>query len=72
MSTQVSDASILAGPSVSWRHVDGPLLTWAGEIHWLTWWERICLYLKQKTLYDIACDRWPHLELRHAMLRGRS
>ncbi len=30
---------------INWDHVDGPLLYCRdGSIHWLTWFERFCLY----------------------------
>lgn len=38
--------SVLAGAHIQWNHVEGPLLTWAGALHWLTLWERIQLFFR--------------------------
>lgn len=33
-------------PSIQWNHIDGPLLHLrSGELHWLTWWERVRVWL---------------------------
>ena len=54
-------SAITAGPSVVWGHMDGPLMSWASELHWLTPGERICLRFHRTTIDEIACSRWPHL-----------
>jgi len=43
MTVSVPKEAIASGPSVNWKHVDGPLMTWAGHLHWLTWGERMNL-----------------------------
>lgn len=48
-------------PHVNWRHIDGPLMTWAGHLHWLTWRQRLALWFGRTTLTDVACKQWPHL-----------
>lgn len=45
-------------PVVDWDHVDGPVITWAGQIHWLTWEERFSLALKLTTPEGIAAKRF--------------
>ena len=61
--------AILAGPSVNWRHIDGPLLTWAGHCHWLTWGERFALFLRLETVEQIAARRWEWLWSERQFLR---
>jgi hypothetical protein len=61
-------SAIMGGPHVTWKHVDGPLMTWAGELHWLTFRERLRIFFRRATVDQIACERWPHL----AKLRKRS
>lgn len=61
MSIQVQPAAIIEGPHINWRHVDGPLMTWAGNLHWLTWMERVRLSLRLATVDDVARERWPRL-----------
>lgn len=46
-----------APPHVTWNHVDGPLLSWRGGIHWLTWHERLALKFRRTTLQEIATKR---------------
>jgi hypothetical protein len=58
---QVERSAILAGPHVNWKHIDGPLMTWAGEMHWFTMSERLGLFLRRTTVEAIATRRWPHL-----------
>lgn len=43
--SSMSMSAFIARPIIQWDHADGPLLTWAGCSHWLTWWERIQLAL---------------------------
>ena len=61
-SVSVPTRAISAGPYINWRHVDGPMLSWAGQIHWLTWRERFSLFVRWQTVDHIACRRWPYLE----------
>jgi hypothetical protein len=37
-------------------------------MHWLTWRERLRIFLRLATVDQVACERWPHL----AKLRKRS
>lgn len=53
--------AVLAGPDVTWSHVDGPLLHWAGNIHWLTIFEWVRIFVRISTVDEVACKRWPHL-----------
>ncbi len=62
MTTSVPNEAITEGPSVQWDHVDGPLLHWAGHIHWLSMWERWLISVYIKTVDDIARHQWPHLD----------
>ena len=62
-------AAITDGPNVQWNHIDGPLLTWAGELHWLTWRERFSLLFRRSTIDAIASARFPHLaRLRRSLI----
>lgn len=56
---------ITDAPRVQWNHCDGPLMTWCGELHWLTWGERLRIALGFATERDIAYRRWPHLAKLH-------
>jgi len=53
--------AVTNGPSVTWKHVDGPLMHWAGSMHWLTLRERLRIFFRRATVDQIACERWPHL-----------
>jgi hypothetical protein len=58
--------AVTCGPDVGWHHIDGPLLTWAGSLHWLTFGERLRIFFRRATVDQVACERWPHLaKLRH-------
>lgn len=48
------------GPHIIWNHVDGPLMYWAGQDHWLTWGERLALFFGRATEESIARKHWPH------------
>lgn len=63
--TFVSVDDVSAAPHVVWKHIDGPLMTWCGEMHWLTWRERIRIALGLATERTIAYERWPHLAKLH-------
>lgn len=66
----VSASSVMAGPDVLWTHVDGPLLSWAASFHWLTWRERLAIWLRFSTVDEVACKHWPHLDkLRRRLAR---
>jgi hypothetical protein len=71
MSLQVPNEAITNGPYVLWTHIDGPLMTWACNIHWLTLSERLRIALKFSTVDQIACSRWPHLAKVRAKLLSR-
>lgn len=60
----VPNEAITEGPHVQWGHVDGPLMTWAGHLHWLTWGERISIWLRLTTVDKIASERWPYTAMR--------
>lgn len=55
--------ALLEAPHLNQRHIDGPLLTWAGLLHWLTPRERISLNWGLTTIKDIAVARWPQRRL---------
>lgn len=52
---------ILSEPCVQWDHIDGPLLTWAGNCHWLTWGERLALFFRLEAAEQIAARKWEWL-----------
>lgn len=66
MQTAVPREAIMEGPHVTWDHIDGPLMTWAGELHWLTWRERVLIALRLSSVDRVADRVWPHLA-RHRM-----
>jgi hypothetical protein len=51
-----------------WNHIDGPLMEWAGFMHWLTWRQRLALWLRRKTIDQLACEQWPFLASSRAAL----
>lgn len=57
----VPKEALIAKPHINWRHIDGPLMTWAGQMHWLTFGERIALAVKMTTATELAERLWPHL-----------
>jgi hypothetical protein len=71
VSVYVSNKAITDGPHLNRRHIDGPLLTWAGSLHWLTWKQRISLRLGLKSIDEIACEQWPKLAaIRASLISG--
>ena len=58
---RVPIGAITDGPSVQWDHIDGPLINWAGHMHWLTWGERLAVAVRYMTIEEIAQARFPHL-----------
>lgn len=42
---ELSFDDFITEPHVQWNHEDGPLLTWAGHLHILSWRERLELWL---------------------------
>lgn len=70
MNVSVPKEAILAGPEIQWHHVDGPLVHWAGGLHWLTLWERIQLRLGWTTVDEIGCKVWPRRAQARAHLRS--
>lgn len=67
----VPNEAILEGPSINWKHVDGALLSWAGQMHWLTWVEKWRLHYKLDTVDDVASKRFPHLAKLRAELANQ-
>ena len=61
MQVGVPIKAITDGPDVVWKHIDGPLLCWAGNIHWLTWRERLRIFFGRASVFSVARSRWPHL-----------
>ena len=61
MSGQVSVPieSLRAAPRIMWNHIDGPLLIWACFEDWLTWGERVRLWLGLTDIERLAQKRWP-------------
>jgi hypothetical protein len=44
-------------PSVVWKHIDGPLMYHSdGQLHWLTWRERLALWFGLMTEDEIDAD----------------
>ena len=51
-----------ARPSIQWRHIDGPVLCFRdGQLHWLTWWERIQFLFGFTSAEKIERKRRPNL-----------
>jgi hypothetical protein len=61
--------AFLADPRVNWKHIDGPLLTWAGRLHWLALRERFALWFGATTIEAIAQKRWPERRFWYAEAR---
>lgn len=68
MNVSVPNDAITEGPHVQWTHIDGPLMTWAGRMHWLTFGERLRLWLRLTTVEDLASERWPYTAMRRKEL----
>lgn len=64
---QVPIEAIISGPAVK-RHTDGPVLEWAGHLHWLTWRERFRLLFRRTTVAQLAEQHWPHLARAYRMI----
>lgn len=64
-------------PSIQWNHIDGPLLHMrSGEIHWLTIWERLRMWLAMDNEYTLERKHSPEfvrrwLERANAEFRDR-
>lgn len=53
---------VRAKPSIQWRHIDGPLLHFSdGQMHWLTWRERIRVCLGLDDEETLQAQRRPRL-----------
>ncbi len=51
-----------ARPSINRKHIDGPLLFMRnGEMHWLTLWERLLLWLGKTDALALERKHRPHL-----------
>jgi hypothetical protein len=59
MLVSVRGAALAEPPVILWSHIDGPLLSWATHLHWLTWWERICVFFGGESAESLAQKRWP-------------
>jgi hypothetical protein len=68
----VQTSAITDGPHVEWRHVDGPLMTWASHLHWLTLSERVRIWVGLTTVDRVACSRWPRLAVLRAFEEARA
>ena len=51
--------ALWAKPRINWKHVDGPMLMWAGHVDWLTWSERVRCWLGKDDAETLAQKRWP-------------
>lgn len=54
----VEIATAKALPTIK-KHIDGPILTWAGHIHWLSWKERFAIWAEWETAESLAQKHWP-------------
>ncbi len=61
--------AITDGPYVLWKHVDGPLLEWAGHMHWLSLPQILRIWCRWSTIDEIACAQWPYLAEARKRLR---
>jgi hypothetical protein len=61
MYMSMPSSAVTSGPDVVWKHIDGPMMSWAGSIHWLTWRERARIALGLATVDQVGCERWPQL-----------
>jgi hypothetical protein len=52
--------ALISAPHINWKHIDGPLMTWAGNLHWLTLMERISLFFDIRSIEDVAEKHWPN------------
>lgn len=59
MSIGVPIEAVRAAPTINYRHIDGPLLEWAGQMHWLTWRERWAVWRGKETAESLAQKHWP-------------
>ena len=59
MTVGVPNEAITDGPHVQWNHIDGPLMTWAGGLHWLTGWERLGIWMGLTSVDAVAIKRFP-------------
>lgn len=71
MPVSVPNEAITMGPDVQWNHIDGPLMHWAGHMHWLTLPERLRLFLRLASVDQVACERWPYLAKVRTELQSR-
>lgn len=65
---EIESRAILEGPEARWDHVDGPMLYWAGHVHWLTWSERLALRLGMTTVEELGRQHWEWLETQRRYL----
>jgi hypothetical protein len=48
-----------APPTINSRHIDGPVLQWAGQMHWLTWRELLAVWFWLEDAESLAQKHWP-------------
>ena len=58
MSVAMPTEAFHAKPTIR-RHIDGPLLSWACHLHWLTWRERLAVWVGRETAETLAQKHWP-------------
>ncbi len=70
---EVPREAITNGPDIQWNHIDGPVMWWAGQSHWLTWRERARIFIGGAPAIDaVANARFPHTYRLRAMLAART
>jgi len=63
--------AILDDPYIR-KHIDGPILCWAGRMHWLTLRERLLLWLGLSSAFSVADQVWPDMmELKKMVFREK-
>ena len=62
MQISVSREACLAPPEIMWGHIDGPMISWACYVDWLTWRERLMLWAGLTDVERLAWKRWPGRE----------
>lgn len=62
MSVYVMNSAITRGPDIQWVHIDGPVMHWAGHMHWLTFGQILALLFRRTSVYGLGAKVWPHLD----------
>jgi hypothetical protein len=69
-------SALMRGPEVQWLHIDGPYITWCGQIEWLKFREIIWILLRLASVDEVGILHWPNLGVkrnwhrRHAAEEG--